>query len=188
MTKLEGHEIDIEQSSDGTNDIQWRLVFTPALYKGPGVSKTVEPVQFVLKRKDYSNKIPKGYYIFFDPSTNKYQIISKDEIENQTQCYEGINIGGFIVTGFPSCKLTFVYPKCTDDVTYVRPWTEEFTEAYEKRQLSCEDQEEMCGAFKDFEFNEDFEIDCPIVEDNNAFDYGAFDRGEFETIPPDLNP
>jgi len=178
MTKIEGHEIDIEQSSDGTNDFQWRLVFTKGIFEGPGVLKTTEPVQFLLKKSEYQSPTPKGYYIYYNPYTNKYNIIDRDQ---QNDCTDwGYNMGGFIVIG---CKLTFVYPKCTDDTTYIRPFAEEFTNAYETKKISCEDQEELCGAFLETGFTNDFEIDCPIIEDNNSFDHAEFDNEEFETIP-----
>lgn len=180
MTRIEGHELDIERSSDGTNDVQWRLVFTQGLFQGPGVQRSVEPVQFLLKRSDYNNKIPVSYYIYYDPVINKYQFVEND-VKERCEDY-GYNLGGFIVA---DCKLTFIYPKCTDDVTYIRPWTEEFTEAYEKRNISCEEQADMCGQFRDTNFNNDFEIDCVIVEDDNAFYYAEFDPEEFETIEPE---
>ena len=183
MIKIEGCELDIEKSSDGTNDNSWYLYFTGGVCEAPSVIKTKEPSILRLKKKDYQSIYPIARHLYFNPETDKYTLLDPSEVQ---ECDDlGILLGGFIVIG---CKLTFVYPKCTDDKTYIRPFEETFDEAFEKRQLSCDEQSELCGAFRDFQFDESFEIDCPIVEDNNAFDYGEFDRGEFETIPPDLNP
>ncbi len=178
MTKISGIELDLEQSSDGTNDFQWRLVFTKGLFEGPGVSKTVEPIQFILKKSDYISPVIQGYYIYYNPVTNKYNFLAREEQDN---CKDyGYNIGGFIIV---DCRITFLYPKCTDNTTYIRPFTEEFTTAYESKKLSCEDQSELCGAFLETGFTNDFEIDCPIIEDNNAFDMYEFDNKEFEITP-----
>jgi len=65
----------------------------------------------------------------------------------------------------------------------VIPFTEEFTNSYELRKISCEEQEYLCGEFREMNFSNDFEIDCPIIEDNNAFDMYEFDNEEFEITP-----
>lgn len=183
MKKMYGHELDLERSSDGTDDNQWRLVFTQGEFQGPGVSRPVEPVQFLLKKKDYDSPLPLSYYIYYNPYTNKYNIIKDDVMDECTD--PGYSIGGFIISG---CRMIFLNPKCTDDLEYIRPFAEEFDQAYEKRDIKCEEFEDFCGAFRDDSFTEGFEIDCPIVEDNNAFDYGQFDPEEFETLYPDINP
>ena len=180
MLKISGCELDLEQSSDGTDDLQWRLVFTKGQFIAPGVAKTTEPVQFVLKRSNYNLNVPKGYYIYFNPENNKYNIIENDKIDLCNN--PGYNIGGFLVR---NCKLSFIYPKCSDDVEYKRPFAEEFTRSYEKREMKCSDYEGLCGAFNDVNFSdEEFETHCPIIEDNNAFYYAEFDNEEFETEIP----
>ena len=183
MKKLYGHELDLEQSSDGTDDFFWRLVFTKGQFQGPGVIRTVEPAMFNLKRSEYDSPLPLSYYIYYNPLTNKYQLVQNDE---KDKCNDlGYMIGGFIVSG---CRLMFLQPKCTEDLEYIRPFSESFDQAYEKRNISCEDFDDFCGAFRDDSFTNGFEIDCPIVEDTNAFDYGQFDPEEFETKFPDINP
>jgi hypothetical protein len=175
MVKITGLELDKERSSDGTNGSMWTLVFTEGLFEGPGVSKFLEPVQFKLKRKDYQYSIPKGFYIYYNPYNNQWQIIENDK---KDECDDvGYNVGGFIVR---SCNdIVFLYPRCTDDVQYVRPFTEEFTEGYEKRLITCDDYDDLCGAFREENFSNDFEIDCPIIETGNEFNDAEFDTGEF---------
>ena len=178
MTKISGCELDLELSSDGTTGSMWSLVFTKGLFTGPSVSKTVEPVQFRLKKKDYNSNLPERYYIYYNPYTNKYQFIKDDLVD---ECQDpGYNIGGFIVSG---CRLMFLNPKCNPDVEYIRPFAEEFNLNFEKRDIDCSDFDEFCGAFRDDSFTNGFEIDCPIIEDDNAFYYAEFNHGEFETQP-----
>jgi len=179
MQVIYGQEIDLEKSSDGTTSFMWNLVFTGGEYQGPGVSKTIEPVQFKLKKNNFPSKLPDRYYIYYNPYNNKYQFLKDSEIG---KCADpGYNIGGFIVT---DCRIVFLNPKCTDDTTYIRPFAEEFDQNFEKRQINCSDLDEFCGAFRDDSFTNGFEIDCPIIEDNNAFYYAEFDDEEFETQSP----
>ncbi len=178
MIKIYGHELDLNRSSDGTNDIAWTLVFTQGRFDGPGVSKTVEPVQFKLKKKDYNFPLPKSYYVFYNPDNNKYNIIENGEVP---ECSDyGYQLGGFVISG---CRMMFLYPKCTDNAEYIRPFAEEYDQNFEKRQIKCSEVQDFCGAFRDDSFTEGFEIDCPIIEDNNAFNYSEFDPEEFETLP-----
>jgi len=178
MLVIQGQEIDLEKSSDGTDGRQWNLVFTSGQYIGPSVSRTVEPVQFRLKKSDYNSKLPQGWYIYYNPYINKYNILQKDQIP---ECNDlGYNIGGFIIS---NCKMMFLYPECSNDVEYIRPFAEEYDTAFEKREIKCEDYDDYCGAFNELGFDTGFEIDCPIIEDNNAFKYAEFDPAEFETLP-----
>jgi len=187
MTKIQGMELDLEKSSDGTSGDMWKLVFTQGLFEGPGVSKTTEPVQFIIKKKDYNHPLPVGYYIYYNPYYNKFQITT----DNPEECTDpGYNIGGFLVS---NCRMIFLNPKCTDDTSYIRPFAEEFDQNFEKRKISCDEMDDFCGAFRDGGedgdpdgipgFSSGFEIDCPIIEDNNSFYYAEFDPDEFETLP-----
>jgi len=180
MTKIYGHELDLEQSSDGTDGSMWTLVFTQGRFDGPQVSKTVEPVQFVLKKKDYDFPFPKSYYIYYNPYTNKYQMIENNQEEECTD--PGYQLGGFIIS---NCRMMFLNPKCTlgeNGTTYIRPFAEEFTQAYEKRQISCNDFNDFCGAFRDDSFTNGFEIDCPILESDSEFSFVEFDD-DFTNVP-----
>jgi len=82
MIKITGHELDLENSSDGTNDFQWRIVFTKGLFEGPGVYKTVEPVQFILKKSEYNSPLPISYYIYYNPYTNKYSMVKNSDFDD----------------------------------------------------------------------------------------------------------
>jgi len=174
MIKIQGMELDIEKSSDGTNNFMWSLYFTEGLFEDNNVSKTTEPVLFRLKRTDYQNPSNQAYYIYYNPYINKYNIIQKSELECQEKDV-GYNIGGFMVLN--DCRLVFVYPKCTDTVNYnrTRSFDEEFDESFENRTIDCDGLPDLCGAFREINFNNDFEIGCPIIEDGNEFDQYEFD-------------
>jgi len=179
MEILIGQEFNLDKSSNGTNGNMWTLVFNSGEYKGINVTRTVEPIQFILKKKDYNSPLPLRYYIYYNPYINKYQFIKDDEFDECTD--PGYNIGGFVIS---DCRIMFLQPKCTEDLEYIRPFAEEFDKNFEKREINCQDFDEFCGAFRDDSFTDGFEIDCPIIEDNNAFYYAEFDHDEFETQLP----
>jgi len=174
MKKIYGMNLDIEKSSNGTDDIMWSLYFTEGEFQSNQISKSTEPIIFRLKRKDYYTETISSYFIFFNPYNNKYTILNKKELECIEKDY-GYYIGGFIVLS--DCRLIFLHPDCKDDIEYkrIRNFSEEFTEAYENRSIDCEGDPEICGAFREINFNNDFDIGCPIIEEDNEFNEYEFD-------------
>jgi hypothetical protein len=171
MIQVKGIELDLERSSDGSKGGMWNLVFTSGLFSGPGVQKFTEPFQFRIKKGEYSTL--KGYYIYYNPYNDRIQIIEN----NETGCQDlGYNIGGFLIRDCD--EIVFLYPKCKDDVQYIRNFDEVFDESYEKRKITCDEYEDLCGAFREENFSNDFEIDCPIIG-TNEFDVYEFDPEEF---------
>ena len=181
MTKISGMALNISKSSDGTNGAQWQLFFTEGLFEAPGVLKNTEPSLLRLKKSDYQCTVPCGYHLYYNPYTNKYNLIDNDTYLINKDCNDyGYLIGGFVVAG---CKLTFVYPRDCEDTEYIRPFSDEFDTAFNKKVSNCDEHLDICGAFDELQFSDAYDISCPIIEDGNAFSQYEFDNEEFETDP-----
>jgi hypothetical protein len=176
MVKISGMDLNVEKSSDGTNGAMWYLYFNEGLFSGPGVSKTVEPSIFRLKKADYDSKLPKSYYMYYNPYINKYNLLTPEE-EAETCQDLGYSIGGFIIK---NCKLYFVYPKDCEDVLYTRGFAEEYDTSYNKKTYNCYIEPDICGEFHSENFNNDYRIDCIVYGDENGFDVCEFESEEFE--------
>jgi hypothetical protein len=128
MTKLTGMDLNIEKSSDGTNNNQWSLFFNPGYFSNESntMFRKTESSVLKLKKLDYNCPISCGYHIYYNPDNNKYNVIDSEE-HYDLSCHDyGYNIGGFVVK---NCKLVFVYPKDCENIEYRRGFGDEYNSA-----------------------------------------------------------
>jgi len=191
MILVDGMTLNVEKSSDGTNNNQWLLYFDRGYFvNSSGTLVRITDTNVIkLIKNDYICENPCGYHIYYNPDNNKFAILDTTEyisLENENKCHDyGYSIGGFIVK---DCKLNFVYPKNCENVEYKREFTEAFNKAYNKQRLDCETSQEyldeICGTFNELNFDESYEIDCIVYETSeNEFNSCQFDQEEFEADP-----
>ena len=191
MILVKGMDLNIEKSSNGTNNNQWLLYFNRGYFVNSSETlvRSTDSNVLKLKKSNYVCEYPCGYHVYYNPDNNKFSIIDNQEynqISEGTVCHDyGYSIGGFIVH---NCKLNFVYPKDCDIIEYQREFAPEFDESYNKQRFDCNTSEEelaeICGTFNDLNFNNDYDIDCIVYENSeNEFNACQFDNQEFEADP-----
>jgi hypothetical protein len=174
MIIVQGIELDLEQSSNDEYD--WSLVFSPGSFTFPGISKQVESTIFHLKRSDYQCEsfLPCLYSIYFNPKTNRYQIIPAG---TEDECNDlGILIGGFQVK---DCKMYFAAPKTCNDIAYHRSFTDEYNKAFAVTEYECQEDpnnQECIPEFNPDQFDEAFDTSCIVAECPG----GGFGRLDFD--------
>jgi hypothetical protein len=183
MIKIQGMELNFEKSSDGTNGSSWQLYFNRGLFSNSSGSmiRFTEPTVVKLKKKDYDYSKPKGFYLYYNPNNNKFSIVENNE---DLSCEEpGYSIGGFLIK---NCKMYFVYPKSCEGIEYRRSFDDAYNDAYNNLSINCDTPdevlEEVCGEFREMNFNNDYNIDCVIFETSeNEFNACEFNPNEFES-------
>jgi hypothetical protein len=188
-------QFDIENSS--TTGFEYQLVFTSGIFDDNNLRIQTEPVVYRIKKSDYKDiTVPVGYHFMYNPRYNKFTLLPTSEYESLDECHDyGISIGGFVIMKYENkCRLSFVYPKC-ETTKSIRPFSDSFDTyipdekegAIEGRDIPCDPDfvGELCAAFNTLNFDDSYEIKCPITESEatNSFDYCEFEDVEFETQP-----
>jgi len=198
MNTIKKIEFDTEKSS--TSGIEYRIVFTDGLFEDPsGMRFPVESSVFRIKKSDYKDiTVPIGYHFYYNPRNQTFSLLDANEFINLSECNDyGEHIGGFLIMKYQNkCKLSFVYPKCENGTKSIRPFSDDFDTydpdnqeegSFEGREIPCDPNfaGELCNAFNTLNFDNSYEIKCPITENvaTNSFDYCEYDDSDFETEP-----
>ena len=177
MEKIIGMVLDYENMQAD----KWVLKLTSGTYEGDGVIRTVEPATIKLNKSDYTDLQLEVFDLYYNPFNNQYNTVQRtDEFDNANYCPDyGYHLGGYMING---CNLRFMYP-ISDDVEYVRPFTDEFSDGYVDDSVIVDTNVTRPSAFS-FDFNLDFQTtgtDIVPTSGLKEYEYSAFSSA-FATI------